>query len=105
MSKELNEEVKAYQTKRALLLKTVGIPKTQPWSIIIPPNEVLNGFCRKSYHPEYCEEYISKHEFDEVIDNICKLASLAYSQKRNNDNKQLSATVTGTFWVCLGFIF
>lgn len=85
--------------KRQLLLKTVGIPKTTPYSIIIPPNEDMNGFCRKSYHPKYCRDYISKIEFDEIIDNICKLAGLAYSKKRDNDNKQLSPKVFMVFWI------
>lgn len=48
--------------------------------------------------------YISQYEFNEIIDNVCKLASLAYSQKRNNDNKQLSPKVVMVFWVCTVFV-
>ena len=58
------------RSRRTLLLKTVGIPESKPYSIIIPPNEDMNGFCRKSYHHEYCKDYIAEGEFNEVIDNI-----------------------------------
>ena len=73
------------RVQRKLLLKTIGIPKTTEASIIIPPNEDLNGFCRKSYHIIRILNYISLFEFNEIIDNVCKLASLAYSKKRNNN--------------------
>jgi hypothetical protein len=48
--------------------------------------------------------YISQYEFNEIIDNVCKLASLAYSKKRNNDNKQLSPKVVMVFWICTIFV-
>lgn len=97
MKSNNNQEYKE-KAKRNLLLKTVGIPESKPWSIIIPPNEDLSGFSRVAYHEEFCKDYISKNEFDEIIDNVCKLASLAYSEKRVNDNKQLSPNVIFTFY-------
>lgn len=100
---EVNQSVEEFKKQRKLLLKTVGIPETKPYSIIIPPNEETNGFGRISYHHEYCNDFISKIEFDEVIDNVCKLASAAYSVKRENDNKQLSPKVIFVFYICLLF--
>jgi hypothetical protein len=52
----------------------------------------------------FANNYISLFEFNEIIDNVCKLASLAYSKKRNNDNKQLSPKVVMVFWVCTCFV-
>ena len=45
------------KSQRELLVKTVGIPETTSYSIIIPPNEDMNGFFRKAYHEEYCKLY------------------------------------------------
>lgn len=87
------------RARRKLFLKTAGIPESEPWCIRIPPNDDMNGFSRLSYHENYCRGYISKIEFDEIIDNVCKLASLAYSKKRQNDNKQLSPKVILIFWL------
>jgi len=65
---EMNED--AAKSHRKLLLKIVGIPESKPYSIIIPPNDDLNGFYRRAYHEENCKDYITKSEFDEVIDNV-----------------------------------
>jgi hypothetical protein len=43
------------RVQRQLMLKTIGIPQTTECSIIIPPNEDMNGFCRKSYHEKFCK--------------------------------------------------
>ena len=84
---------------RELLLKTDGIPETTQNRIIIPPNQSLTSFSRVSYHEEYWKDFISKNEFDEIIDNACKLASLAYSQKRENDDRKLPSRVMLSFWI------
>ena len=51
------------RAQRELLVKTVGIPETTPYSIIIPPNEDMNGFFRKAYHEEYCKKISASIEF------------------------------------------
>ncbi|CAI2367681.1 unnamed protein product [Moneuplotes crassus] len=88
------------KSARQPFVKTDGIPETTNYSIVIPPNRDTNGFFRKAYHHEYCRDYISEIEFNEIIDNVCKLASLAYSKKRQNDNRSLSPKVVFIFWIC-----
>ena len=86
------------KARRRLLLKTIGIPESTAECIIIPPNEDLNGFSRKWYLEEFWEPYISKIDFLEIVENASKLASFAYSEKRDNDNKQLSPRLKLIFW-------
>lgn len=97
--KEGNEKEAESKEPRKMMLKTEGIPMSTPNTLIIPPNSHLNSFSRKAYVSNFCKDFISKTEFDEIIDSLCKIASIAYTKKRENDNKQLSPKVISVFWV------
>jgi len=52
----------------------LDIPKSTPDCIIIPSNKYGLGFKRKTYIAEFLNDYISKEEFDKVINHITRLA-------------------------------
>lgn len=59
-------------------MQLLDIPKSTPDCIIIPSNKFQTGkakgdglaFKRKMYIPEFLENYISKEEFDKVINHV-----------------------------------
>ena len=82
-------------------MQHLDIPKSTPDCIIIPSNKYGLGFKRKTYIAEYLQDYISKEEFDKVINHVTRLAQLAYSEKRKIDNNQISKKILMTFGFCL----
>ena len=105
MEDEIEKDEGVAKARRRLLLKTVGIPESSAECVIIPPNEDLNGFARNWYNEEFWDKYISKNDFIEIVDNASKLASFAYSQKRDNDNKQLSSRLKMIFYSLRSFYY
>ena len=83
-------------------MKTMDIPKSTHDCIIIPCNKYGLGFKRNCYSEEFLSNIIEQEEFDKVIDHLTKFAQIAYSEKRKNDNKQLSNKV---FLICLFCLF
>lgn len=92
-------------SSRASFMDKLDIPKSSPECIIIPSNKTGLGFLRKQYIPEYLSAYISEEEFNKVVEQITRLAQIAYSDKRSIDNKQLSPKIFIITFFCLLMIF
>lgn len=91
-------------SSRASFMDKLEIPKSSPECIIIPSNKTGLGFLRKQYKHDYLHKYISEEDFNKVVEQITRLAQIAYSEKRSIDNKQLSPRVFYTTFFCLAMV-
>lgn len=69
------------------IIAEVNFPATTPARICIKSNEKGTGFMRNHYHEEFCKNYISKKEFDGVVDKVSLIIGNEYSRKRKLDTK------------------
>lgn len=91
-------------SSRASFMDKLEIPKSSQECIIIPSNKTGLGFLRKQYKYDYLHKYISEEDFNKVVEQITRLAQIAYSEKRSIDNKQLSPRVFYTTFFCLALV-
>jgi hypothetical protein len=78
-------------SSRHEIMAEINFPTTNPARIVIKSNEKGTGFMRNHYHDEYCSPYISKKEFDGVVDKVSLIIGNEYSRKRKLDTKGMSS--------------
>ena len=83
--------IKEYQNKRFCsrheIMDEINFPETNPARIVIKSNEKGTGFMRNHYHDEYCRSYVTRKDFDQVVDKVSLVIGNEYSRKRKLDNK------------------
>mmetsp|Transcript_712 Transcript_712/g.835 ORF Transcript_712/g.835 Transcript_712/m.835 type:complete len:231 (+) Transcript_712:112-804(+) len=65
----------------------INFPESTPARIVIKSNEKGTGFMRNHYHDEFCRNYITKKDFDIVVDKVSLIIGNEYSRKRKLDTK------------------
>lgn len=90
------------------VMEEINFPETNQSRIIIKSNEKGTGFMRNHYHEQYCPPYITKKEFDAIVDKASLIIGNEYSRKRKLDTQGMGLWVqlslVGTFILGLVFI-
>ena len=86
------------------LADKIDFPISTPNLIIIPCNESRKGFLRDCYIKEYLADYLSKDEFDHVINQVITHTHKSYAEKRSIDNEQMPQKVMFIMLISLTMI-
>lgn len=72
------------------IMNEINFPSSTPARVVIKSNEKGTGFMRNFYNEEYCKDYISKKEFDAIVDKVSLIIGNEYSRKRKLDSQGIS---------------
>lgn len=91
------------------MIDNIQIPSNSYKMIVIPGNNNGTGFIRNQYNPQYIAQYITKRDFDDVVERASLICRSSYTVKRNIDDlklkpKQVKFMLT-SMSLCLVVIF
>lgn len=107
--RRIKELKKAKFFSRHEIMEEIRFPETTPARIVIKSNEKGTGFMRNHYNEEYLSGYISRKDFDEIVDKCSTIVGNEYSRKRNQDTQGMDLwikiTIALAFLLALVFLW
>ena len=87
------------------IMEEINFPSSTPARIVIKSNEKGTGFMRNHYQEEYCRDYISKKDFDAVVDKVSLIIGNEYSRKRKLDTQGMNMWIILSMLLALALMF
>lgn len=88
-------------------MKALAIPENTEELVIIPSNEKGTGFLRNLYDERFLTGFITKEQFDKVIDECSKINARKYSEKRKADTegtqKSMIMVISASYILTMAF--